>query len=122
MKPKFKGLMTRGNKIDVWIAGSAIAGENGAPDGIINLWGAPTPIKAGSLCQFTGIYDSVGKEVYLSDIVQSPSGRYFEVFWHDNTMSIQIKDTTTGEIFNFNAPLYKVVGNIHSDILLNKVD
>jgi len=69
--------------------------------------------------QFTGFKDKNGNEIFNGDILKSPSGDLFEVFWDDLNMGFKIFDHQY--TFNLKASLYEKVGNIHEKPeLLNK--
>jgi hypothetical protein len=63
--------------------------------------------------QFTGVRDKDGKDIYFGDLVRAPSGNIFEVIWYEDEMRIALKYKDT--IYNFNAGLYELVGNIHEN-------
>ena len=61
--------------------------------------------------QFTGLKDKNGVEVWEGDIVRAPSGNFFVTIWCEKEMGWRLK--FEGVVFNINAPLYEVAGNIH---------
>jgi hypothetical protein len=66
------------------------------------------------LILFTGQVDKNGKDIYFDDLVKAPSGKIFKVIWDDEGLSIRLQ---TNDLFyyNFNVPLFEVVGNIYQD-------
>jgi hypothetical protein len=63
------------------------------------------------LRQFTWLLDNNLVEVYFDDLVKAPSWEIFQVIWYDEEMRIALKRKDT--IYNFNVPLYEVVGNVY---------
>lgn len=68
--------------------------------------------------QFAGTKDSKGTDIYLDDLVKAPSGHIFNVIWHEKELRVALlhKDL----IYNLNAGLHEVVGNIHQHAHLLK--
>ena len=62
--------------------------------------------------QYTGLKDKNGKEWFESDLVEAPSGNVFETIWNEDEMGWKLRDKN-GVIYNINAPLYEVIGNIY---------
>jgi hypothetical protein len=65
------------------------------------------------IMQFTWLLDKNWKEIYFDDLVKAPSWEIFLVIWYEEEMRIALKQKDT--IYNFNVPLYEVVGNLHSN-------
>jgi hypothetical protein len=68
--------------------------------------------------EYTGLKDKNGVEIYFDDFVKAPSGNIFQVVWNDEEMRICLKDKDY--YYNFNVPLYEIIGNIHENSELMK--
>ena len=69
---------------------------------------------SGEMSLFTGNVDKKGTDIYFGDLVKAPSGKIFKVIWDDEGLSIRIQSKDLF-YYNFNVPLFEVIGNIYQD-------
>jgi hypothetical protein len=58
-------------------------------------------------------YYDTGEPIFFGDIVKAPSGLLLEVIWYDDEFKIALRGIESGQIYNFNIPLYTKYGTIH---------
>lgn len=67
-----------------------------------------------TLCQFTGIKDRNGTEIWEGDIVRYPCGAEYEIFYDDEMMSFRLKNGTDIHSLEIESNFeLEVIGNIH---------
>lgn len=116
MKPeniKFKAKCLDGKG---WIEGTPIC-INGKPYGIMIGEKESPDIDPSTICQFTGLKDCKGNEIWEHDLLQNQEAKaIYEVVWDENGGFIIKHSVGGGHLLNFLGSIlsvfkFKVVGN-----------
>lgn len=117
-KIKFKAVKDTVNK---WAFGSLRVWPDGDCDILQSvkdkLYMIPARVIPSTVCEFTGIHDCDGKEIYEHDLVEY-TGFVYEVLYNDEKCAFVLKEHTTGKVTDiligdvFCVRPARVVGNV----------
>lgn len=99
-----------------WIEGTPIC-INGKPYGIMIGEKESPDIDPSTICQFTGLKDCKGNEIWEHDLLQNQEAKaIYEVVWDENGGFIIKHSVSGGHLLNFLGSIlsvfkFKVVGN-----------
>lgn len=101
-----------------WIEGTPIC-INGKPYGIMIGEKESPDIDPSTICQFTGLTDCKGKEIWEGDIIKDPYlGKERTIEWNNHLCSF----TALDEINSSDKPLGALVGSLGWYVIDNKFD
>lgn len=115
---KIKKIKFKAKRLDGkgWIEGTPIC-INGKPYGIMIGEKESPDIDPSTICQFTGLKDCKGNEIWEHDLLQSQKTKaIYEVVWDENGGFIIKNSVGGGYLLNFLGSIlsvfkFKVVGN-----------
>lgn len=115
---KIKKIKFKAKRLDGkgWIEGTPIC-INGKPYGIMIGEKESPDIDPSTICQFTGLKDCKGNEIWEHDLLQSQKTKaIYEVVWYEDGGFVVKDSVGGGHLFNFLGSIlsvfkFKVVGN-----------
>ena len=115
---KIKKIKFKAKRLDGkgWIEGTPIC-INGKPYGIMIGEKESPDIDPSTICQFTGLKDCKGNEIWEHDLLQNQEAKaIYEVVWDENGGFIIKHSVGGGHLLNFLGSIlsvfkFKVVGN-----------